>query len=79
MIVTEIYTFVVVILKKVGVLDWSWVAILLPELVWLGVYAVSLGLFFLITAVESHKDKIYREEVNPYEKTYEVSRESEND
>lgn len=54
MIVTEIYTFIVAILKADGVIDWPWSAILLPELIWIIVYIVSI--LFISVALHEAKD-----------------------
>lgn len=45
MIINEIYTVVVCILKSCGLIDWPWVAILTPEIVWFGVYLFCLVFF----------------------------------
>lgn len=60
MIINEIYTVVVCILKSCGLIDWSWASILTPEIVWLSIYIVG-AIFFGIaihTAVPFEEDHI---------------------
>lgn len=38
MVINEIYTIIVSVLKTTEAIDWPWSAILIPELIWLIVY-----------------------------------------
>lgn len=44
---TEVLTIIFVVCKIIGVIDWSWWLVLLPEIIAVGLYILSfiLGLF----------------------------------
>ena len=39
--ITEIYTIIVVVLKLIGVLEWSWWMVLLPETIAIVLYMIA--------------------------------------
>jgi len=50
---TEVLTIVFIVLKLLGVIDWKWIFVILPELIAVGFYAVIFllwlgGLIFTI-------------------------------
>ena len=49
--ITEVYTIIVVVLKLIGVLEWSWWMVLLPETIAIVLYLV----FYIITSIASIK------------------------
>lgn len=55
MVINEIYTIIVSILKVDGYIDWPWSAILFPELVWLVIYLITV--VTMLIAVKRAKDE----------------------
>ena len=60
---TEILTLVFIVLKLTKVIDWSWLLVLLPELLGLAVYVIivisQIGLFGLI---KRRKKNLFKEQ-----------------
>lgn len=55
MVINELYTLIVSLLKHYGYIDWPWSAILFPELVWLVIYPINI--IVILVAVKNAKNE----------------------
>jgi hypothetical protein len=57
---TEVLTIVFIVLKLMGIIDWNWFLVLLPEIIALVIYAVIVVITVLVGAksAKSFKKKM---------------------
>ncbi len=52
---TEILTVIFIVLKLVGVTNWNWLLVLLPEIIALVLYVIGL-IFMVISFIKAWRD-----------------------
>ena len=60
---TEVLTILFVVLKLLGVIDWAWLLVLLPELIAMGFYVVIVVLLMIGASRRRKKAEKWFEEL----------------
>ncbi|MEF2836039.1 MAG: transmembrane Fragile-X-F protein [Clostridia bacterium] len=61
---TEVLTIVFIVLKLIGIINWSWILVLLPEIIAVLIYLVVILINFMSYRSLSKEVKAIRKRVN---------------
>lgn len=61
---TEVLTIVFIVLKLIGIINWSWILVLLPEIIAVSIYIIVILINFISYRSLNKEVKAIRKRVN---------------
>lgn len=61
---TEVLTIVFIVLKLIGIINWSWILVLLPEIIAVSIYIIVILINFIYYRSLNKEVKAIRKRVN---------------